>query len=240
MALSVAIQMDPIEGINIDADSTFALALEAQDVWTMTNSMTPLNRFGMESQSKLKAGAKIITVSAVDLNHKANYQDFGRYVEADLARGACDTVSLARPARLQAVIQRELRARRIQEALDATLRTAQDSRQQLDTVLRRSNDAIAQVQEGILIDANGILNVTARDQRTGKEHSVDVKPSYGLTDEQVEAMILESFNKAEDDFRERQVRDVAVAERHFLSPFLAWMTGPFCVLAMYAANIVPQ
>ncbi|MEN9705738.1 MAG: hypothetical protein RLZZ393_1617 [Pseudomonadota bacterium] len=76
-------------------------------------------------------------------------------LEADLARGACDTVSLARPARLQAVIQRELRARRIQEALDATLRTAQDSRQQLDTVLRRSNDAIAQVQEGILIDANG-------------------------------------------------------------------------------------
>ena len=44
---------------------------------------------------------------------------------------------------------------RIQEALDATLRTAQDSRRQLDTVLRRSNDAIAQVQEGILIDANG-------------------------------------------------------------------------------------
>ncbi|MFM2126427.1 MAG: hypothetical protein RL328_2878, partial [Acidobacteriota bacterium] len=67
------------------SDADVLLALEAQDVWTMTNSMTPLNRFGMESQSKLKQGAKIITVSAVDLNHKANYQDFGRYVEADLA-----------------------------------------------------------------------------------------------------------------------------------------------------------
>src|SRR6202012_2144033 len=40
-----------------------------------------------------------------------------------------------------------------------------------------------------LIDANGILNVTARDARTGKEHSIEVKPSYGLTDEQAEAMI---------------------------------------------------
>jgi thiamine pyrophosphate-dependent acetolactate synthase large subunit-like protein len=47
--------------------------------------MTPLNRFGMESQSTLQAGAKLITLSAVELNHKSNYQDFGRYVEADLA-----------------------------------------------------------------------------------------------------------------------------------------------------------
>ena len=39
---------------------------------------------------------------------------------------------------------------------------------------------------------------------------VDVKPSYGLTDEQVEAMILESFDKAEEDFKERQVREARV------------------------------
>ena len=61
-----------------------------------------------------------------------------------------------------------------------------------------------------LIDANGILNVTARDGRTGREQSVEVKPSYGLTDDQVEAMIQESFDKAEDDFRERQVREARV------------------------------
>ncbi len=69
---------------------------------------------------------------------------------------------------------------------------------------------MARVEVRFLIDANGILNVTARDQRTGKEHSVDVKPSYGLTDEQVEAMILESFEKAEADFKERQVREARV------------------------------
>ena len=68
---------------------------------------------------------------------------------------------------------------------------------------------MARIEVRFLIDANGILNVTARDQRTGKEQSVDVKPSYGLTDEQVEAMILESFEKAEEDFKERQVREAA-------------------------------
>jgi molecular chaperone DnaK len=66
---------------------------------------------------------------------------------------------------------------------------------------------MARVEVRFLIDANGILNVTARDLRTGKEQSVDVKPSYGLTDEQVEKMILESVEKAEQDFNERQVRE---------------------------------
>jgi len=68
----------------------------------------------------------------------------------------------------------------------------------------------ARIEVRFLIDANGILNVTARDVRTGREHGVEVKPSYGLTDDQVEAMILESFTKAEDDFKERQVREARV------------------------------
>jgi molecular chaperone DnaK (HSP70) len=52
--------------------------------------------------------------------------------------------------------------------------------------------------------------VTARDSRTGKEQTVEVKPSYGLTEEQVESMIRESFNKAEEDMRERQLREARV------------------------------
>jgi molecular chaperone DnaK (HSP70) len=69
---------------------------------------------------------------------------------------------------------------------------------------------LARVEVRFLIDANGILNVTARDVRTGKEQSVDVKPSYGLTDDQVENMILESIDKAEEDFGERQLREARV------------------------------
>jgi molecular chaperone DnaK len=56
-----------------------------------------------------------------------------------------------------------------------------------------------------LIDANGILKVSAREQRSGQEAQIDVKPTYGLTDEQVESMILDSFDHAEDDLTERQL-----------------------------------
>jgi molecular chaperone DnaK len=69
---------------------------------------------------------------------------------------------------------------------------------------------LARIEVRFLIDANGILSVTARDQRSGKEQSVEIKPSYGLTDDQVEAMILESFDKAEEDFNERQLREARV------------------------------
>jgi Fe-S protein assembly chaperone HscA len=68
----------------------------------------------------------------------------------------------------------------------------------------------ARIEVRFLIDANGILNVTARDARTGKEQTVEVKPSYGLTEEQVEGMIRESLDNAEADMRERQVREARV------------------------------
>jgi Fe-S protein assembly chaperone HscA len=61
------------------------------------------------------------------------------------------------------------------------------------------------IEVKFLIDANGILRVSAREQRSGKEAEIDVQPTYGLTDEQVENMLLESFDFAEEDFRQRQV-----------------------------------
>jgi molecular chaperone DnaK len=64
---------------------------------------------------------------------------------------------------------------------------------------------MARIEVKFLIDANGILHVSAREQRSGKESEIQVQPSYGLTDEQVESMILDSFDSAEEDFRQRQV-----------------------------------
>jgi len=69
---------------------------------------------------------------------------------------------------------------------------------------------LARIEVRFLIDANGILNVTARDARTGKEQSVEVKPTYGLTDEQVESMIESSIENAEADFHARQVLEARV------------------------------
>ncbi|MGA7138186.1 MAG: Hsp70 family protein, partial [Terriglobales bacterium] len=64
---------------------------------------------------------------------------------------------------------------------------------------------LPRIEVKFLIDANGILRVSAREQRSGKEAEIDVQPTYGLTDEQVENMLLESFDYAEEDFRQRQV-----------------------------------
>jgi Fe-S protein assembly chaperone HscA len=66
---------------------------------------------------------------------------------------------------------------------------------------------LARIEVRFLIDANGILNVAARDLRSDREQAFEVKPSYGLTDEQVEAMILESYERAEEDLTERQLRE---------------------------------
>jgi molecular chaperone DnaK/molecular chaperone HscA len=61
------------------------------------------------------------------------------------------------------------------------------------------------IEVKFLIDANGILQVSAREQRSGQQAQVEVKPTYGLTDEQVETMILASFDNAEEDITARQV-----------------------------------
>jgi len=73
------------------------------------------------------------------------------------------------------------------------------------------------IEVRFLIDANGILNVTARDARTGKEQTVEVKPTYGLTDAQVEAMIDESIDHAEEDFQARQLMEARVQADHILA-----------------------
>ncbi len=64
---------------------------------------------------------------------------------------------------------------------------------------------LPRVEVKFLIDANGILSVAARDLRTGQEHTVEVKPSYGLSDDEVERMILESIEHAEVDFAATQL-----------------------------------
>ena len=64
---------------------------------------------------------------------------------------------------------------------------------------------LPRIEVRFLIDANGILKVSAREQRSGQAAEIDVKPTYGLTDEQVETMILDSFDNAEQDITERQV-----------------------------------
>ncbi len=77
---------------------------------------------------------------------------------------------------------------------------------------------LPRIEVKFLIDANGILHVSAREQRSGKEAEIEVQPSYGLTDDQVESMILDSFDRAEEDFRQRQVIEARNEAQNILAP----------------------
>jgi Fe-S protein assembly chaperone HscA len=92
---------------------------------------------------------------------------------------------------------------------------------------------LPRIEVKFLIDADGILKVTAREQRSGQAARIEVKPTYGLTDEQVENMILDSFDHAEEDFAKRLLIEarneaetiLAAVERAPQSPAWAQLTG---------------
>jgi Fe-S protein assembly chaperone HscA len=73
------------------------------------------------------------------------------------------------------------------------------------------------IEVRFLIDADGILQVSAREQRSGLAAEIEVKPTYGLTDEQVESMILDSFDHAEDDFAKRLLIEARLEAESILS-----------------------
>ena len=64
---------------------------------------------------------------------------------------------------------------------------------------------VPRIEVTFLIDANGILNVKASDMRTGQSQSIEVKPSYGLSDSEVERMIEDSFKFAQEDVNARKL-----------------------------------
>jgi molecular chaperone HscA len=76
---------------------------------------------------------------------------------------------------------------------------------------------IGRVAVTFQVDADGLLQVTAREQSTGVEQSVQVKPSHGLTDEEVERMLLESLEQAESDVEKRQLAEARVDGRRILN-----------------------
>jgi Fe-S protein assembly chaperone HscA len=63
---------------------------------------------------------------------------------------------------------------------------------------------MAQIDVTFLIDANGLLTVSAKEQRSGKEAKVTVQPSHGLTNEEVEQLVLDSIEHAREDFNARR------------------------------------
>ena len=76
----------------------------------------------------------------------------------------------------------------------------------------------ARVRVSFAVDADGLLNVTAREETSGVEAAISVKPSYGLADADIARMLSESFSTAESDMVERSLRESRVeAERMWLA-----------------------
>jgi molecular chaperone DnaK len=76
---------------------------------------------------------------------------------------------------------------------------------------------LARIEVRFLIDANGILQVGAKDLRNGQQHSVEVQPSYGINDSEIERMLEESIEYAEQDFAKRQVIEARTESEAILS-----------------------
>lgn len=76
----------------------------------------------------------------------------------------------------------------------------------------------ARIRVTFTIDADGLLNVSAKEQTSGVEARVDVKPSYGLSDEQIARMLQESFATAQQDIQARALAEARVeADRMLLA-----------------------
>ena len=69
---------------------------------------------------------------------------------------------------------------------------------------------MARLEVTFLVDADGILRVMAKELTTGQEAAVDVKPSYGLSEEQIEKMLFDSYEYAEEDLKTRQLVEARV------------------------------
>jgi len=90
----------PLYGGGQIGEADVILGLEDSDFWQVLHAQRPINRMGMDYRPLTKDGARIVTISSNDLNDKSNYQDFGRYVEADLSIAADAEASL--PALIEA------------------------------------------------------------------------------------------------------------------------------------------
>jgi Fe-S protein assembly chaperone HscA len=85
---------------------------------------------------------------------------------------------------------------------------------------------LPRIEVKFLIDANGILQVAAKDLRTGEQHTIEVQPSYGLNDADIERMLEESIEYAEQDFAERQVIEARTEAELILSATAKALANP--------------
>jgi molecular chaperone DnaK len=85
---------------------------------------------------------------------------------------------------------------------------------------------LPRIEVKFLIDANGILQVAAKDLRNGQEHSIEVQPSYGIEESEIERMLEESIEYAEQDFAERQLIEARTEAETILTATAKALANP--------------
>jgi molecular chaperone DnaK len=85
---------------------------------------------------------------------------------------------------------------------------------------------LPRIEVKFLIDANGILQVAAKDLRTGEQDSIEVQPSYGINHSEIERMLEESIEYAEQDFAERQVIEARTESKTILTATAKALASP--------------
>jgi Fe-S protein assembly chaperone HscA len=85
---------------------------------------------------------------------------------------------------------------------------------------------LPRIEVKFLIDANGILQVGAKDTRTGEQRTIEVQPSYGISDTEIERMLEESIEYAEQDFAERQAIEARTEAEAILAATQKALTTP--------------
>jgi Fe-S protein assembly chaperone HscA len=85
---------------------------------------------------------------------------------------------------------------------------------------------LPRIEVKFLIDASGILQVAAKDMRTGEQRTIEVQPSYGISDTEIERMLEESIEYAEQDFAERQVIEARTESEAILGATAKALANP--------------
>ena len=88
------------------------------------------------------------------------------------------------------------------------------------------------------IDADGLLSVTAREQTTGVEAHIEVKPTYGLADTQISAMLQDAIGSSKTDMLLRSLREAQVDARRMLDATEAALTQDAKLLSPQEASAI--
>lgn len=98
----------------------------------------------------------------------------------------------------------------------------------------------ARIRVTFQVDADGLLSVTAREQSTGVEASVSVKPSYGLSDDEITRMLADSVSQADSDARTRMLREQQVEARQLVESVQAALAADGDLLDAEERKVVDQ